>query len=434
MGCTREESNSALQKSFDFTVNAALEDIDESSSTKATGEAVIRLKWSAGDKLSVINATKGKVLGGQLSAQSAGSIVPFTGTVTGTIAEGDKLLFLYPAMSNAEEQPFTSTDVDFSSQNKTIKICVYASQTASAESGEFTNISLSFKYLMGFVRANLTGLPINSSVTKFVFNNIPDILRISLSGEEFVTEPVSSAGNITYSASGLKTNSSGTVTLFLALPPTPAVSSRTVSAYIGPTIYTTSFTNTYIDKADNLNTRVSDFVKANVTFADAAVKSYCITNFDINSDGELSFTEAATPSDLGTATKASTTLPTTIKYFTELRFFTGLTSIPSFQNYTSLESIAIPAQITSIPDECFSGCTSLMNVIIMSSTPPTLGTDVFVNNYSSMKIYVPQDAVSTYKSAAGWSTYSSKIKDVTELGTGYGVGDWSNGGSISGTI
>ncbi len=76
-----------------------------------------------------------------------------------------------------------------------------------------------------------------------------------------------------------------------------------------------------------------------------------------------------------------------------------------------LFSLTIPANITSIGDECFSNST--FELTFLSTTPPTLGeyalataaagSDVFV-------IYVPSSAVNTYKNAEGWSEYADYIQ------------------------
>lgn len=100
----------------------------------------------------------------------------------------------------------------------------------------------------------------------------------------------------------------------------------------------------------------------------------------------------------------------------------GLTSItiPSsvttiyvaFNGCSSLTSITIPNSVTSIGNEAFSNCSSLTNVTIQATTPPTLGVDVFSNNASGRKIYVPSASVNTYKAATNWSTYASDIEAI----------------------
>ena len=59
--------------------------VPEDGATKASMEAVIRVKWEKDDSVSVVNATQEKILGGCLKATESGENVVFSGTVEGTI-------------------------------------------------------------------------------------------------------------------------------------------------------------------------------------------------------------------------------------------------------------------------------------------------------------------------------------------------------------
>ena len=83
-----------------------------------------------------------------------------------------------------------------------------------------------------------------------------------------------------------------------------------------------------------------------------------------------------------------------------------------FSSCTSLSSITIPHTVSSISYSVFSGCTSLTSVTVESSSPPSLGTDVFNNTNQSLVIYVPSGSVENYKAARGWSTYASRIQAI----------------------
>ena len=83
-----------------------------------------------------------------------------------------------------------------------------------------------------------------------------------------------------------------------------------------------------------------------------------------------------------------------------------------FGECTDLTSVTIGSGVTSIDDYVFNGCTSLSSVTVLATTPPTLGDDVFYNNASGRKIYVPSASVATYKAASGWSTYASDIEAI----------------------
>ena len=103
--------------------------------------------------------------------------------------------------------------------------------------------------------------------------------------------------------------------------------------------------------------------------------------------------------------------PAGVRRFPELEYFYGLTELPSFKNRKQLQTITIPAQITSIPDEMFYGCTTLIKVILRPQTPPALGTDVFTGQAGTLTLVVPDDSLDDYRAAEGWRDYFNLFKE-----------------------
>lgn len=85
----------------------------------------------------------------------------------------------------------------------------------------------------------------------------------------------------------------------------------------------------------------------------------------------------------------------------------------AFFGCSALEDVEL-GSVTTLRTESFSSCTNLKNFIIRNSTPPTLESYVFNNTNSTFNIYVPDEAVSTYKARSGWSAYASRIKPLSE--------------------
>jgi hypothetical protein len=83
-----------------------------------------------------------------------------------------------------------------------------------------------------------------------------------------------------------------------------------------------------------------------------------------------------------------------------------LTSVgeSAFANNTVLSEVTIPISLSVLPAGLFSGCTSLINVTMEATTPPSVTDTTFP---SSASIYVKYGAYDDY--VAQWSAYASQI-------------------------
>ena len=92
----------------------------------------------------------------------------------------------------------------------------------------------------------------------------------------------------------------------------------------------------------------------------------------------------------------------------------SVTSIEStFYGCSSLVNVpVIPSSVTSLYNT-FNGCSSLKEVTFLHTTPPRYNKILY--GCSKLEsIYVPDEAVDTYKTATGWSQFASKIKPLSE--------------------
>ena len=123
----------------------------------------------------------------------------------------------------------------------------------------------------------------------------------------------------------------------------------------------------------------------NIIFEDNAVKTICVTNWDTNGDGELSYGEAAAVTDISTTFRSKSY----IKKFNELQYFKGLTSIPAYAFYLSsnLTSVSIPKTVTSIGARAFYNESNLAQVNFPSgNTLRSIGMLAFANCTSIVSI------------------------------------------------
>ena len=79
---------------------------------------------------------------------------------------------------------------------------------------------------------------------------------------------------------------------------------------------------------------------------------------------------------------------------------------------SALVSATLPSTLSTMGVHVFRDCTSLASVFCLASTPPTGGSNMFNNNASGRKIYVPAGSVGNYKTATYWSSYANDILGI----------------------
>lgn len=157
--------------------------------TKASMEAVIRVKWKKDDEVSVVNATTGKLLGGCLKAEEDGESVVFTGSVTGAIAQGNSLYYIYPRVTdNTEEVAFGSYDISLAAQTydgkKIGDVCFYGYAQDQAGSAD-NNISKKIKFTLvtSYAHLNMANLPArNTGLSRIDISNVNEGFTWKLTG------------------------------------------------------------------------------------------------------------------------------------------------------------------------------------------------------------------------------------------------------------
>ena len=114
----------------------------------------------------------------------------------------------------------------------------------------------------------------------------------------------------------------------------------------------------YFNLADGTMITLPKHNKENIQFEDFNIKRRCVQLWDTNGDFELSYSEAATITSIGTKFKGGN-----YYFFDELQYFTGLSEIEAnaFQG-SALMKITLPSGIRTIGENAFSGCTSLKRV------------------------------------------------------------------------
>jgi len=117
----------------------------------------------------------------------------------------------------------------------------------------------------------------------------------------------------------------------------------------------------------------------------------------------------------------SLTIPNSVTYigmgaFAGCSGFTGDLTIPNTVNYIGFQTfshctsfngtLTIGNNVIGIDDGAFGFCSGFTSMVVLTETPPTLGTSVFYNIPTSIPVYVPCASLEDYQSAYGWSNFT----------------------------
>lgn len=345
--------------------------------TKSSLESVVRVRWNKDDELSVINLTTGKQLGGCIKADNDGSSTTFSPSgLHGSITAGDKLVFLLdndPSRRSASEKDFEPFTMDYSSQKgnaNEVPIVVYADYTATAN-GTIEAINPEFHFLMSYVQLAVSALPASTSVTELGIENLNTRCQFGISNHEFVTTPQN--GNVTLSEA-FTANSKGTNTRYFSCFTSPSQGvARNAHINANGLSHITAWLKAALSAGYYYQSVATGFTNENISFVDNAFKSYCVSHYDRNGDGELSFAEAAAVTSFESFTAAE---KSSIKEVFELPYFFKGERIPNFEGCTALKQVILPGTLQAIQENAFKGCTGL-EVITIPSTVSTIGEGAF---------------------------------------------------------
>lgn len=365
--CTVNKIESTKSNVVDCSVSAIMPEFKAGNltETKATLESVVRIHWSAGDKLVAVNITTGKQLGGSLVAENSGSnarFIPFN--LAGTVSAGDNLVFFYSTgedISTPEEVDFSPIAIDLSLQNggeDHVPIVAYANYTAT-ESGTIHAENLPFTFLVSYMQLALSALPASTSVTAFEVNNVNSAGEFRIEGGEFVF--AKTKGKVKLIDPFTSNTKGAKVRYFSVFESSAEVSARQASITANGQEHETAWIKSAFNAGYYYQSVATGFANENVQFVDPIFKAYCVSHYDGNNDGELSFAEAAAVTSYFPFTEEE---KAGIKSVYELPYFPSELGMPSFDGCSALEHIAIPGYLTEIQAYQFRGCSSLKEIHI----------------------------------------------------------------------
>ncbi|MDO4802447.1 MAG: hypothetical protein Q4A15_09810, partial [Prevotellaceae bacterium] len=208
--------------------------VPEEESTKASTEAIVRVKWEKDDEVSVVNATTKKILGGCLKATEAGVSVTFEGTVAGTINPNDKLYYIYPKLDNTEETDFDDAGYNQSLAGQTydgdnpgrVSFYGYAEDVAGT-----TTISkkIQFHLVTSYVHLNMSNLPAKGfALSSIDISNVNEGFTWKLSDNTLAAAPYAGSNGISVNCTNYTITKAGNAVVHFATPASAASSDARV--------------------------------------------------------------------------------------------------------------------------------------------------------------------------------------------------------------
>jgi hypothetical protein len=393
MACSVNEMDIAVLSTRDCEeFYATIED----ASTKVFADEKLRVLWNADDRVSIFNKytynQEYRFTGEDGDNSGSFKKVPNDDFVTGNAL--DLVYSVYPYQE--------STKIN---NDGVITVTLPAEQSYRENSfGQGTNTMISatednqllYKNLCGYLAIKLYGDKV--SVTSITLKGNNDEF---LAGKATVIASVNEVPSMSFDPSATKEitlSFENAVTLG-----TTAESATTFWIVVPPTVFSKGFTLTVKDDENGVfekSTTKSFEIGRNklarmsalevtpepsddaIVFADIIAKYACVAKFDTNSDGEVSFKEAAAVNSLDGLFSDWNTVTSfeEIQYFTNVtsteNVFTGLkrlasitippqiTTLGTFQDCSSLTTVTLPSKLAYLPANCFNGCTSLSDVTL----------------------------------------------------------------------
>ena len=377
---------------------------ESSRETKTTVQnSGTQVYWEPADEIKVFFKGSGSRFISQNTAEA--TVADFSGSLNILVGANEgassttKIFGLYPYRSDAVSDGSTVTTTLPSEQ--TGRAGSFAKNThISLAATNANSVDLGFYNVTGGIRFSLTQEGIKS--VTFQSNNGENLagkIKLAFEGGIPVIKEVSEGETvITLNAPGGGTFQTGTWYYIEAIPGTLSKGFKMVFSKGTETAKLNSSSSVTIGRGRYGSLADADegliFKESGsgdepdpssvIQFADPIAKYACVEKFDTNGDGEVSYEEAAAATSLSGLFKDWNTVTNfdEIKYFTGVRsterVFSGLaklksisipefiTTLGTFQNCTSLESVVLPDAISSLPALCFDGCSSLTNVDLPS--------------------------------------------------------------------
>ena len=214
----------------------------DSNDTKASMQASVKLKWSDGDQISVVNLSTGKTMMGNLTAKVNGDKVSFEGELSGSIKAGNKMAAIYPCQNYSSIVSAPDFYLDLSEQTCTTKddLQFAAYSLFDCKATGVVEVTSDFSIPVSFNQITLATIDPEKQIDYVDLSNVGNGITFHVNAVEETLELTPSVGKVRVTPNSKLSGKNGALFAYCALASSPA-SSRTITVKALPKIYCTSW-------------------------------------------------------------------------------------------------------------------------------------------------------------------------------------------------
>lgn len=242
--CTKEIGQDIyVEGTHHFCINTVAPTLEsDSNETKASMQASVKLKWSDGDQISVVNLSTGKTMMGNLTAKVNGDKVSFEGELSGAIKSGNKMVAIYPCQNYSSIVAAPDFNLNLSEQTCTTKddLQFAAYSLFDCKTTGIVEVTSDFTIPVSFNQITLATIDSETTIDYVELTNVGNGISFHINAAEEKLELTPSVGKVRITPNSKSSGANGALFAYCALASSPA-SSRTITVKALPKIYCTSW-------------------------------------------------------------------------------------------------------------------------------------------------------------------------------------------------
>ncbi len=260
--CTKEIGQDiCVEGTHHFCINTFAPTLESDNvDTKATMQASVKLQWSDGDQISVVNLSTGKTMMGNLTAKVNGDKVSFEGELSGSIKAGNKMAAIYPCQNYGGITNVPDFNLDLSAQTCTTKddLKFVAYSLFDCKTTGIVEVASDFVVPVSFNQIALATIDPDTKIDYVELTNVGNGITFHVNSSDGKLELTPSVGKVKITPESKSSENNGALFAYCALAESPA-SSRAVTVKALPKIYYAPWAKSAMTASKFYTSIASDF-------------------------------------------------------------------------------------------------------------------------------------------------------------------------------